>query len=108
MSFEDNKFDNLIAREPEKQREIARAGGIASGKAKRKKKATQAYYGALLDIAMTKDFATPEELKDFRYYRKNKDYIREFKRYRKQFIKWYNAEQAKKKARHKEHTPAAT
>lgn len=107
-AFEAGKFNNLIETNPERQREIARQGGKASAEAKKKEKVKQAYYGALLDVAMTKDFATPEELKDFRYYRKNKDYIKEFKRYRKQFIKWYNAEQAKKKARHKEHTPAAT
>lgn len=97
MSFESNKFNNLIETEPERQREIARQGGIASGKARRIKRARQAYYSGLLDIAVYKDFATPEELKEFNYYRKNKDYIKEFKRYRKQFITWYNLQQKNKR-----------
>ena len=106
-AFEAGKFNNLIETNPERQREIASAGGKASAKARQKKQATQVYLSCLLDTAMHKDFATPEELKDFRYYRKNKDYIKEFRRYRKQFIKWYNAEQAKKKEQ-KDKAPAAT
>ena len=97
MSFESNKFNNLIETEPERQREIARQGGIASGIARRKKKAKQIYYSSLLDVAMQKDFSTPEELKEFNYYRKNKDYIKEFKRYRKPFIKWYNLQQKERR-----------
>ena len=106
-AFEAGKFNNLIETDPERQRAIASAGGKASAKAKQKQKATQAYLGTLLEVAMHTDFATPEELKDFRYYQKNKDYIKEFKRYRKRFIKWYNEEKKKKKAK-KDKAPAAT
>lgn len=68
--FEANKFNNLAATEPERQREIARAGGIASGKARRKKKAERVFYGAIMNAAFEQDFASQEELKAFRKWRK--------------------------------------
>ena len=69
-SFEDNKFNNLAATDPERQRAIARAGGIASGAARRKKKAKNQIYGAIMAAALEQDFASPEELKAFRKWRK--------------------------------------
>lgn len=73
-TFEDNNFKNLL---PERQREIARQGGLASGRARKAKaektKAQQAYFSALLDNMWRTQFATPEEYKAFKHWKAERE-----------------------------------
>lgn len=70
--FEKNNFTNLIQADPERQKEIARAGGKASGISRRKKAQRKQLYSELFDAAFNMDFASQEELDDFRKWRRNK------------------------------------
>lgn len=67
--FIKNNFKELIKDDPARQKDIARQGGIASGKARRKKSAEHKMYTAIMQAAFMQDFATPEELKAFRKWR---------------------------------------
>ena len=70
QSFEDNNFKELIKNDPDRQREIARSGGIASGVSRRKNKQSRVIIGTMLDVALRMDFASPEELREFRQWKK--------------------------------------
>ena len=70
--FERNNFRELSINDPERQKEISRSGGIASGVSRSKKSKQKAIYGVLLEVACSKDFASPEELQEFRRWKKRK------------------------------------
>lgn len=69
-AFRENNFKELLETNPERQREIARAGGVASGISRRKKKQQNMIYGALLNVAADMDFSTPEERAEFKRWKK--------------------------------------
>ena len=71
-SFERNNFRELSVTDPERLKEISRSGGIASGLSRSKKSKQKAIYGALLEVACSRDFASPEELQEFRRWKKRK------------------------------------
>lgn len=71
QSFEENNFKELLKNNPDRQKEIARSGGIASGISRRKKSEETKALKSLLDVAFMIDFASPEELKEFRKWKKH-------------------------------------
>lgn len=71
QSFEENNFRELQKSDPARLKEIARSGGVASGVSRRKNKQQREVLGTMLDIALRMDFATPEELKEFRKWKKS-------------------------------------
>lgn len=71
QSFEENNFRALSNNNPDRMREIARSGGVASGVSRRKNKQQREVLGTMLNVALQMDFATPEELKEFRKWKKN-------------------------------------
>lgn len=50
-SFEKNNFRELIVSNPERQKEIARMGGIRSGAVRREKARREKAYQLMLDVA---------------------------------------------------------
>lgn len=71
--FKENNFKELIANDPERQREIARQGGLASGKTRQRKAIMNAYTKALLDASFRAEFVSPEEMHQFREWKKRKE-----------------------------------
>ena len=71
-SFEQNNFRELSINDPERQKEISRSGGIASGVSRSKKSKQKAIFGTLLEVACTMDLGSPEEIQEFRRWKKRK------------------------------------
>jgi len=60
-SFEKNNFRELIVSNPERQKEIARMGGIRSGEVRRKKANQRKAYRLMLDVTLSQ----PMKCNDF-------------------------------------------